>query len=83
MWIDYDNFDNSSDWMSGSNDHNGDMRGGSRSPYEISNWGGGNDRRNSNGMHCVHMRGLPFKASQMDIVEVCKCFHRACCLNAN
>lgn len=32
--------------------------------------GGGGDRGGSGG-HCVHMRGLPFKASPADIAFVC------------
>lgn len=32
--------------------------------------GGGIGDRNSNNMHCVHMRGLPFKATIDDISDV-------------
>lgn len=52
------------------------MRGGNnRSPYDMNQSYGpyGNDgpmRNNSNNLHCVHMRGLPFKATQSDIADV-------------
>ncbi|GJQ88331.1 hypothetical protein Trydic_g3807 [Trypoxylus dichotomus] len=59
---DYDN----RPWMS---NHNGDIRG-SRSPFDMKDWGSPNERDNS--AHCVHMRGLPFKATQMDIAEFFK-----------
>lgn len=54
--------------------HNGDTRG-NRSPYEINTWNSPNDRR-TGAIHCVHMRGLPFKATQLDVFEVC--FHTIC-----
>lgn len=67
---DYDDYDRPPVWMSGPGSHNGDMRG-SRSPYEMnSGWGSPNERGRMGGMHCVHMRGLPFRASQLDILEV-------------
>lgn len=45
------------------NNHNN----GNRSPYMgDSSWGG------SPGVHCVHMRGLPFKATQLDIADFFK-----------
>lgn len=42
-------------------------------PYGGHNWNGnmGGDR-GSGGMHCVHMRGLPFKATQQDVADVIK-----------
>lgn len=30
--------------------------------------------RGSTGIHCVHMRGLPFKATQNDIADVSSVF---------
>lgn len=35
-------------------------------------WGNGNmgNDRGSGGVHCVHMRGLPFKATQQDVADV-------------
>lgn len=35
-------------------------------------WGNGNmgGDRGSGGVHCVHMRGLPFKATQQDVADV-------------
>lgn len=55
------------------NNHNGDMRG-NRSPYEMNNsffkYEEGPGNRGGPGIHCVHMRGLPFKASEMDIADV-------------
>ncbi|XP_019869700.2 heterogeneous nuclear ribonucleoprotein H-like [Aethina tumida] len=59
---DYNNYDRSGQWVTSNGN---DMRGGGRSPYEGDNW---NDR-NNHGMHCVHMRGLPFKATQADIAD--------------
>lgn len=50
------------------NNHNGDTRG-NRSPYEINTWNSPSDRR-TGAIHCVHMRGLPFKATQLDVFEV-------------
>lgn len=64
----YEDFDRSNVWMSGSGSQNGDARG-SHSPYEINTWDSPNDRK-TNAVHCVHMRGLPFKASQLDVFEV-------------
>lgn len=59
-----------SPWLS--NTHNGDMRG-SRSPYDSSqsfmSYSDG-PNRGGTGIHCVHMRGLPFKATQSDIADV-------------
>lgn len=60
---DFNNFDRPNSWSSNSN-HNGDMEG-NHSP-----WGGNSSDRGNNGIHCVHMRGLPFKATQMDIADV-------------
>ncbi|KAB0801900.1 hypothetical protein PPYR_04086 [Photinus pyralis] len=66
-YSDYDDFGElPSPWLNNSN-HNGDM-GSDNSPYGGHSWespeecGGG-------GVHCVHMRGLPFKANQMDIAD--------------
>lgn len=67
--IDYDDFDRSNVWISSSGSQNGDSRG-SRSPYEINTWNSPNDKRADAIVHCVHMRGLPFKATQVDIFEV-------------
>jgi heterogeneous nuclear ribonucleoprotein F/H len=69
---DYNNYDrSSSNWIG--NNHNGsESRGGGRSPYEIDSWGESNQTgdRNSGNLHCVHMRGLPFKATAADIADV-------------
>ncbi|CAG9764928.1 unnamed protein product [Ceutorhynchus assimilis] len=40
--------------------------GGSRGPFEYDSW---DNRTPSVQNHCIHMRGLPFKASQVDIAE--------------
>ncbi|KAI4458856.1 heterogeneous nuclear ribonucleoprotein-related [Holotrichia oblita] len=63
---DYNDYDNRP-WIS---NHNGDIRG-NRSPFDVKDWGGGSSDRD-NSAHCVHMRGLPFKATQMDIAEFFK-----------
>lgn len=34
------------------------------------NWNGNMGDRGSGGVHCVHMRGLPFKATQADVADV-------------
>lgn len=47
---------------------------GNRGSFMNNSWGGGNDRGLS-GIHCVHMRGLPFKATQADIADVSKIFY--------
>lgn len=60
-----------SPWMN--SNHNGDMRGNNRSPFEMNqNYSPYNDgpARGSSNVHCVHMRGLPFKATQNDIADV-------------
>jgi heterogeneous nuclear ribonucleoprotein F/H len=71
---DYNNYDrSSSNWIG--NNHNGsESRGGGRSPYEIDSWGESNQTgdRNSGNLHCVHMRGLPFKATAADIADFFK-----------
>ncbi|RZC36291.1 heterogeneous nuclear ribonucleoprotein H [Asbolus verrucosus] len=70
---DYNSYDRSSHWMS--NNHNGSDSRGGRSPYEIDSWGESNQSggdRNSGNMHCVHMRGLPFKATAADIADFFK-----------
>ena len=55
----------------GNNQNGNDTRGGARSPYEIDSWGETNQTTGErSGMHCVHMRGLPFKATAADISEV-------------
>ncbi|XP_018328130.1 heterogeneous nuclear ribonucleoprotein H-like isoform X2 [Agrilus planipennis] len=59
-----------SPWMGAS--RNGSLAGSDRSPYSMSSWNGSNDRGVSAGIHCVHMRGLPFKATQMDIADFFK-----------
>ncbi|XP_018574155.1 heterogeneous nuclear ribonucleoprotein H isoform X1 [Anoplophora glabripennis] len=64
---DYNSYDRPSPWLS--NSRNGSEIGGPRSPY-MDSWGGGSER--SAGMHCVHMRGLPFKATQSDILDFFK-----------
>ncbi|KAF5270437.1 hypothetical protein FQR65_LT05625 [Abscondita terminalis] len=64
---DFNTFDSHpSPWANNSN-HNGDL-GGNNSPYGGSSWGSSGDRGNG-GVYCVHMRGLPFKANQMDIAD--------------
>ena len=64
---DFNNFDNHPSPWGNSSNHNGDM-GGNNSPYGGNTWGSSGDR-SSGGVHCVHMRGLPFKANQMDIAD--------------
>lgn len=64
-------FDNDYD-VGWNNSSNGNMNdSGSRNSF---GGGGGNDGwdndQSEDGMHCVHMRGLPFKASQSDIADV-------------
>lgn len=61
----YDSYDRPSPWAS--NSQNG---GGNKNLFDDS-WGRGHDR-SSSGLHCVHMRGLPFKASHGDISDVSK-----------
>lgn len=70
LCVDYDDYDRSSMWISNSGSQNGDSRG-SRSPYEINTWNSPTDRKPDISLHCVHMRGLPFKATQMDVFDVC------------
>lgn len=48
--------------------------------------GGGNWSSNGTGLgggggggHCIHMRGLPFRATQADIADVSKVKHASCC----
>ncbi|XP_044262601.1 heterogeneous nuclear ribonucleoprotein H-like [Tribolium madens] len=62
---DYNYEKNSSTWSNGS-----DSRGG-RSPYEIDSWSESNQTGDRT-MHCVHMRGLPFKATAADITDFFK-----------
>ena len=38
--------------------------------YNMNDWNGGMSRNSPVGVHCIHMRGLPFKATEMDIAEV-------------
>lgn len=61
---DYGGYDRGTHW---NNSHNGSDSRGERSPYEIDSWGDGNSN-----LHCVHMRGLPFKATTLDISDVIK-----------
>lgn len=79
---DYNNYDNSP-WIGnspgggyrngpggGSGGGGGGMGGGSSmKQYGGHNGNMGGDRRNI-GVHCVHMRGLPFKATQQDVAYV-------------
>lgn len=65
------------------NNHNGDMRGNNRSPFNMNqNYSPYNNdgpmRNNSNNVHCVHMRGLPFKATQNDIADVSFAIKQIC-----
>lgn len=49
------------------------MRGNNRSPFDMNypyNDGPSRGGGNSSNVHCVHMRGLPFKATQADIADV-------------
>ncbi|CAH0559214.1 unnamed protein product [Brassicogethes aeneus] len=62
---DYNNYDRQGPWMGNGNDMRGGGGSGGRSPYDVDTWGD----RGSSAMHCVHMRGLPFKASQGDIAD--------------
>lgn len=59
---DFNNFDNRS-W------NNDNMNN-----YNLNDWNGcgDNNRGGASNMHCIHMRGLPFKASQMDIADFFK-----------
>lgn len=43
-----------------------DMKGGGGN---FRNTGGDNWNSNA-GMHCIHMRGLPFRATEQDIADV-------------
>ena len=61
-------------WMNNRNNSRGN-----RSPYDMGDWGwdgpsnrgGNNDNQIDGGQvaHCIHMRGLPFKATEMDIAD--------------
>ncbi|KAK9887206.1 hypothetical protein WA026_021049 [Henosepilachna vigintioctopunctata] len=51
-----------SNYSNGGSNHNGGGR------YDVDPWGSSG----SGTMHCVHMRGLPFKASQLDIADFFK-----------
>ncbi|XP_060526446.1 heterogeneous nuclear ribonucleoprotein H-like [Cylas formicarius] len=42
----------------------------SRSPFDMDSWSG--PPAQGGGMHCIHMRGLPFKATQDDIADFFK-----------
>lgn len=72
--LDYDDYDRSNNmWTSNSGSQNGDSRGSSHSPYEINTWNSPSDKKTdgtAGGVHCVHMRGLPFKATQLDVFDV-------------
>ncbi|KAG5886125.1 hypothetical protein JTB14_021347 [Gonioctena quinquepunctata] len=64
---DYNNsYDRPSPWASNRNGN--DM--GPRNSWD--SWGGSGMDRSSGGMHCIHMRGLPFKATQDDIADFFK-----------
>lgn len=66
---DFNNYDRP--WSG--NGHNGnDSKSSGRSPYDIDPWGGPINNDRSCGMHCVHMRGLPFKATMDDIADFFK-----------
>lgn len=65
---DYGGYDRGTHWNNSS--HNGSDSRGGRSPYEIDSWGDGNSNNRDSSLHCVHMRGLPFKATTMDISDV-------------
>lgn len=58
----YDTYDRPSPWA------NNSQNGGNKSLFSDS-WGSSHDRGPS-GLHCVHMRGLPFKATHNDISDV-------------
>ncbi|XP_023015742.1 heterogeneous nuclear ribonucleoprotein H [Leptinotarsa decemlineata] len=65
----FKDYNNSYDRPSWSSNRNGnDM--GSRNSWD--SWGGGGNDRSLGGMHCIHMRGLPFKASEDDIADFFK-----------
>lgn len=82
-YSDFNNFDNMpSPWLNNNMNHNNDMNS-SRNNFGGGNiWGNNSGDRGNNGggggggngggggMHCVHMRGLPFKANQMDVADV-------------
>jgi hypothetical protein len=69
-------FDNGLGWNSGNNfqSRGNNMGGGMRGGMDMKGSGNfrGNDNWNSNntGVHCVHMRGLPFRATEQDIADV-------------
>lgn len=48
-----------------------DMKGGGNFRGNCDNWNGGNNSH----MHCVHMRGLPFRATEQDIADVIDYFY--------
>lgn len=56
----YDSYDRPSPWA------NSSQNGGNKNLFGDS-WG---HDRGSSGLHCVHMRGLPFKATHGDISDV-------------
>lgn len=65
---DFNSYNNRSGGWSG-----GNQNGGGRFMDQWNNNpgnGGGNSGGGGPGMHCVHMRGLPFKATQLDIADV-------------
>ncbi|XP_072401410.1 heterogeneous nuclear ribonucleoprotein H isoform X1 [Diabrotica undecimpunctata] len=64
---DYSSYDRPSPWSS-SQRNGGDM--GSRSSWD--SWGGSGGGGGGAGVHCVHMRGLPFKANEHDIADFFK-----------
>ena len=44
-----------------------DMKGGGNFRGNNDNWNGGGG---NSGLHCIHMRGLPFRATEQDIADV-------------
>lgn len=87
--LDFDNglggWNNGNNYQSRGNNMGGGGGGGMRGNMDMGmkgggNYRGGNDNWNCNnggGMHCVHMRGLPFRASEQDIADVNKRFFKA------
>lgn len=53
------------------------MQGGGRSMKSGSMYGGGGMNNSNSGwngpQHAIHMRGLPFRATQADIADVSRC----------
>ncbi|XP_045467613.1 heterogeneous nuclear ribonucleoprotein H2-like [Harmonia axyridis] len=71
---DYNNYSRPSGGWSGGNQNGGGGGGGGRfvDPWNSNSGHNGGGGGSGGGMHCVHMRGLPFKATQLDIADFFK-----------